>query len=171
MSPVSDCRCSAPTPPGYDPAPLAVILRTHRVQEGALVPVLQATQDEYGYLPRLALESIAHELRLPLAEVYGVATFYAQFHLEPRGEHIVRICHGTACHVRGASEITDVIVDELGVDVGQTSDDLRYTVESVACVGCCGLAPVVLIDGETHGALSTEGARRIASKLRREQSS
>jgi NADH:ubiquinone oxidoreductase subunit E len=81
----------------------------------------------------------------------------------------VRICHGTACHVRGATEITDVIVGELGVEVGSTSEDLSFTVESVACVGCCGLAPVVLIDGETHGGLSTQAARRIVSKLQREQ--
>jgi NADH-quinone oxidoreductase subunit E len=145
-------------------------LDTCHSEKGSLVRVLQETQEAYGYLPREALELIAGDLRLPLAEVYGVATFYAQFHLKPRGEHIVRICHGTACHVRGASEITDVITGELGVDVGETSDDLRYTVESVACVGCCGLAPVILIDGETHGGLSAQGARRIVNKLQREQS-
>jgi NADH-quinone oxidoreductase subunit E len=169
VKPVSDCACSSSAAPLFDPTALEEVLSAHRGQEGALVPVLQATQDAYGYLPREALERIAHALRLPLAEVCGVATFYAQFHLKPRGAHIVRICHGTACHVRGASEITDAIVGELGVEVGETSADLRYTVESVACVGCCGLAPVVLIDGETFGGLTSERARRIATKLRREQ--
>jgi NADH-quinone oxidoreductase subunit E len=152
----------------FEPAALEELLLAHQGQEGALVPVLQATQDVYGYLPREALERIARSLTLPLAEVYGVATFYAQFHLKPRGAHIVRICHGTACHVRGASDITDAIVGELGVEVGETSDDLRYTVESVACVGCCGLAPVVLIDGETFGGLTSKSARRIAAKLNKE---
>lgn len=168
MSAMPGCKCSD-TAPQFDPAPLDAILGMCD-HEGGLVPVLQATQESYGYLPRPALEAIAKALRLPLAEVFGVATFYAQFHLTPRGEHIIRICHGTACHVRGSSEITDVIVGELGVDVGETSDDLRFTIESVACVGCCGLAPVVLVDGETHGSLSAHGARKIVSKLRREQS-
>ncbi|PKQ15679.1 MAG: NADH-quinone oxidoreductase subunit NuoE [Actinobacteria bacterium HGW-Actinobacteria-7] len=166
---MSECSCTSSQSPEFDATALEAILSSGSTVEGALVPILQASQDAYGYLPRPALEMIARSLRLPLAEVYGVATFYAQFHLEPRGKHIVRICHGTACHVRGATEITDVIVGELGVEVGSTSEDLSFTVESVACVGCCGLAPVVLIDGETHGGLSTQAARRIVSKLQREQ--
>jgi len=161
------CECGSPSDSAFDDRPLLAILENHATQKGALVPVLQATQDEYGYLPEDALRLVARSMRLPLAEVYGVATFYAQFHLTPRGRHIVRICHGTACHVRGADGVTGAIVDELGVDVGETSEDLNFTIESVACVGCCGLAPVVLVDGETHGGLNTQSARKIASKLKR----
>jgi NADH:ubiquinone oxidoreductase subunit E len=159
------CACQGEA---FDPLPLVGILQAHAGEEGALVPVLQATQDAYGYLPAEALRSIANGLRQPLSEVYGVASFYAQFYLEPRGNHIVRICHGTACHVRGADDVTNAIVGELGVGVGETAADLSVTVESVACVGCCGLAPVALVDGETHGALNATTARRMAAALKRE---
>lgn len=155
----------------FDDTPLDAVFDEHGSERNALIPVLQAAQDAYGYLPREALERIAQRLRMPLSEVFGVATFYAQFHLEPRGERIVRICHGTACHVRGANEVTRVIEDELGVRVGETAADLSFTVESVACVGCCGLAPVVLVDDHTFGSLDAQGARRLASRFRRERAS
>jgi NADH:ubiquinone oxidoreductase subunit E len=155
----------------FDEAPLAEILGEYASRPGSLVPVLQATQGAYGFLPEPALTRISRSLRLPIAEVLGVATFYTQFHLQPRGEHVIRICHGTACHVRGASEVTTAIVSELGVEVGQTADDLSFTVESVACVGCCGLAPVVLIDEQTHGGLDGKAARKLAARLRRQRAS
>lgn len=162
------CRCRGEHEQ-FDDTALVQILGEHASQRGGLVPVLQATQNAYGYLPKEALGLISDSLGLPLSEVYGVATFYAQFHLNPRGEHIIRICHGTACHVKGASEVTDVIVSELGVALGQTAEDLSYTIESVACVGCCGLAPVVLVDDETHGSMDSKKARKLASNLRRKR--
>ena len=166
-----ECTCATQDESAFDDAPLDAVLDEHDCNRSALIPVLQAAQNAYGYLPREALARIAERLRMPLSEVFGVATFYAQFHLEPRGERIVRICHGTACHVRGANEVTRVIEDELGVRVGETSADMSFTVESVACVGCCGLAPVVLVDDKTFGGLDAQGARRLASRFRRERAS
>ncbi|MDA3936225.1 MAG: NAD(P)H-dependent oxidoreductase subunit E [Actinomycetota bacterium] len=137
---------------------------------GALIPVLQATQEIFGFLPEVALRAVADARDTPLSEVYGVATFYAQFHLEPRGDTIVRVCHGTACHVRGGDEVAAVISDELGIAVGETGQDLSFTVESVACVGCCGLAPLVLVDDQMHASLDSKSARKLAKRIRRERS-
>jgi len=162
---LSDCTCTDDKSPCFDAAALDGILVEHVMQPGSLMPVLQATQHAYGYLPEPALERIAEALGLPLAEIFGVATFYTHFHLSPPGRHIVQVCHGTACHVKGATEVTEAIVSELGVDVGKTSTDLSVTVESVSCVGCCALAPVVLIDETAHGGLDAKAARRLAKAL------
>ena len=168
-----ECTCE-PGESAFDYAPLDAVLAEHAPNgngssRSALIPVLQATQDVYGYLPKEALSRIADKLRTPLSAVFGVATFYTQFHLEPRGERIVRICHGTACHVRGANEVTNAIEDALGVKVGTTAEDLSFTIESVACVGCCGLAPVVLVDDQPFGGLDAASARKLASRFQRER--
>lgn len=120
--------------------------------------MLQETQKSLGYLSREAMEIVSEELGVPLAELYGVATFYAQFHLKPRGRHIIRVCRGTACHVRGSAKIMDNIMKMLNVKENETTEDLRFTLEPVACLGCCGLAPVVMIDEDTHGRLSNDEA-------------
>lgn len=171
-----ECTCAEQADSAFDFAPLDAVLAEHGSNgqgpgRSELIPVLQATQDAYGYLPKEALDRIADKLRTPLSAVYGVATFYSQFHLEPRGERIVRICHGTACHVRGADEVTCAIEDVLGVKVGTTAEDLSFTIESVACVGCCGLAPVVLVDDQPFGGLDAQSARRLASRFQRERKS
>jgi NADH:ubiquinone oxidoreductase subunit E len=158
--------CCQPESP-VDLSRLEAILAAHP-GDGALIAILQDTQDEYGYLPKDALREIARARGIPLSHVYGVATFYSQFHLRPRGDKVVRICHGTACHVRGAPEVTKVVTEELGVKVGETTDDLAFTLESVACVGCCGLAPVMLVDEQTHGQLDIVKTRRISAQLREE---
>ncbi|MDP2181510.1 MAG: NAD(P)H-dependent oxidoreductase subunit E [Actinomycetota bacterium] len=149
-----------------DLALLDPVFERYADDPGALIPVLQATQETYGYLPEPAIRAVASARNVPLSEVYGVATFYAQFHLRPRAETIVRICHGTACHVRGAPEVTRAVVEELGVKVGETTQDLAFTIESVACVGCCCLAPVMLVGSETYGQLDVVQTRRIAASLR-----
>lgn len=165
---MSHCTCSNDNASAaFDAAPLEEILAENVMQAGSLVPVLQATQHAYGYLPGPALEAIAEAIALPLAEVLGVATFYTQFHLEPRGRHIVQLCHGTACHVKGSDDVTDAITSELGVEMGQTADDLSVTIESVSCVGCCGLAPVILIDEDAHGGQTAKSARLLAKALLR----
>ena len=161
------CACEAEAEQ-IDLSLLEPVLAGYAGDHGALIPVLQHAQDVYGYLPREVLREIAERRQTPLSEVYGVVTFYGQFHLEPRGRTIVRICHGTACHVGGATEVTHAITDELGVELGTTSDDMNFTVEAVACVGCCGLAPVVVADGQVHGQVSAGDARKLAKKLRRE---
>lgn len=132
---------------------LEEVLAKYREQRGALIPVLQATQEIYGYLPREAVSRVARELRIPVSKVFGVATFYAQFHLTPRGRNIIRVCQGTACHVRGGAKILEAVQEELKIGPGGTTPDLRFTLEPVACLGCCGLAPVMMINEDTHGRL------------------
>ncbi len=125
--------------------------------EGArddLVAVLHGIQAALGWLPQPALERVAESMQLPPAQVFGVATFYEQFYLEPRGDVIVRVCRGTACHVLGAERITEKLSEKLGVQPRQTTEDRKYSLEEVACVGCCSLAPVVVVDDETHGRLT-----------------
>jgi len=166
---VSDhtCRCATESE-AVDLTLLGPVLAEYADDLGALIPVLQRAQEVYGFLPREVLREIAEQRETPFSEVYGVATFYSQFHLEPRGKTIVRICHGTACHVAGAPEVTSAIVDELGVAVGETSADMNFTVEAVACVGCCGLAPVVVTGEQVHGQMTPLSARKLSKQLRRE---
>jgi NADH-quinone oxidoreductase subunit E len=122
--------------------------------EMSVIPALQRAQEVYGYLPESVLAQIADELRVPWAHVYGVATFYAQFHLKPRGKHTIRVCRGTACHVAGAAAIIEAVEQALGVRDGETTDDLLFTLQTVACLGTCSLAPVMLIDDAYHGRLT-----------------
>ncbi|MBM3472455.1 MAG: NADH-quinone oxidoreductase subunit NuoE [Armatimonadetes bacterium] len=121
--------------------------------EMSVIPALQRAQEVYGYLPESVLAQIADELRVPWARVYGVATFYAQFHLKPRGRHIVLVCRGTACHVGGASEILGALEERLGIREGETTPDLMFTLETVACLGACALAPVIVVGGRYYGHL------------------
>ena len=149
------CNCSSAG--DFDLAPLMDVLADYKAEpKGALIPVLQKAQDIYGYLPKPVLEAIARELGIPLSEVFGVVTFYAQFHLNPRGKNIIRVCQGTACHVRGASGILDAISNHLKISPGGTTDDLTFTLETVACLGACGLAPVIMVNDETHGRLTPD---------------
>src|SRR6056297_935625 len=137
-------------------APVRKILDRYEKKERYLIPVLQEAQEEYGYLPEEVLKEVASSLNLSLSQVYGVVTFYSQFHQEPRGKNIVRVCIGTACHVRGGDKVLEALKDELGVDSGETTEDLKFTLESVACIGACGLAPVIMVNDDTHGRLTPE---------------
>ncbi|MEF8834548.1 MAG: NADH-quinone oxidoreductase subunit NuoE [Candidatus Thermoplasmatota archaeon] len=142
------------------------ILEQYSQDPSSLIPILQETQEQYGYLPRDVIESIAEYLELPVSKIYGVATFYAQFRFEPQGEHVVRICHGTACHVQGAEGITDAVEDTLDIDTGETTDDGIFTLERVACLGCCSLAPVIMVNDTAHGNLTREKAKEVLEKYR-----
>ena len=138
-------------------AQLDEILAEYGSKKGTLIPILQKAQGVFGYLPREVLVRISEKTEIPISQVYGVVTFYAQFHLEPRGRNIIRSCQGTACHVRGGKSIMDEIVAYLGLGEGQiTTKDLKFTLESVACIGCCGLAPVIMVNDDTHGRLAPE---------------
>jgi len=128
---------------------------------GALIPVLQNVQSRIGYLPREAMERIAQRTGVPASRVFGVATFYSQFRLEPVGRYVIKVCHGTACHVQGAVAVTEAICSELGVEPGDTTADGKFTIESVACLGCCSLAPVMMIEENTFGRLTPDAARKI----------
>ncbi len=135
---------------------LAKLLGQYRDYKGGLIPVLQEAQNIYGYLPKEVLQQIAKELRIPFSKVFGVCTFYAQFHLKPRGRNIIRVCLGTACHVRGGSKIFEAAQDSLGVGQGGTTEDLRFTLETVARIGACGLSPCMMVNDETHGRLAPQ---------------
>ena len=121
-----------------------------------LIPILQETQEQFRYLPAAAMREIARFLRIPESTAYGVSTFYAQFKLTPIGRRVSRICRGTACHVRGASKVLSEMEKRLGIKPGETTADLEYTLETVACIGACALAPTMTIDNETHGKMSTK---------------
>ena len=127
-----------------------------------LIPVLQETQEKFRYLPAAAMQEISRFLRIPESTVYGVSTFYAQFKLTPLGRKIVRVCRGTACHVRSGSKILEEAEKLLGIKAGETSDDLEYTLETVACIGACALAPTITIDKETYGKMT---AKKVAEAL------
>lgn len=146
--------------------PLYEILKEYEADEKNLIPVLQQAQTEYGYLPEEVLKKVAVKLDLSLSQIYGVVTFYTQFHLEPRGENIIRVCTGTACHVRGAGEVLDVLKEELGVGNGETTENLKFTLETVACIGACGLAPVIMVNDNTHGRLTADTAREVLNNYR-----
>jgi NADH-quinone oxidoreductase subunit E len=152
-------------PPLTDPAKVERVLARYSRRKGAVIPVLQEVQDALGYLPIWAIEAIALGLNVPASQVYGVVTFYAQFRLKPIGKHLCKVCHGTACHVSGATEVGEAILDQLRVAEGETTADGKFTVESVACLGCCSLAPVIMIDQETFGRLSPDKARTIVKEF------
>ena len=130
-------------------------------QAGALIPLLQSAQDTYGYISEKAIDYISHVTGIPSADIYGVVTFYAQFRTKPLGKYVVKVCNGTACHVNGAKTISNTINDELNIDYEETSDDGSFSLLSVACIGCCSLAPVILINDETYGRLTPTKLRKI----------
>ena len=125
---------------------------------------IEEVQALYNYLPKDALEYIAASTGTPIAQIYGVVTFYSQFHLNPRGRNIIRVCQGTACHVRGGKVILQTIEKELGIKAGHTTEDLRFTLETVACIGACGLAPVMQVNEDTHGRLTPDKLSAILAK-------
>ena len=138
-----------------------VFAKYEDMAKGSLIPVLQACQDAYGYLPFKALEAIAKQLNTPISQIYGVVTFYAQFRLIPRGRHVIRSCQGTACHVRNSARILESLKTTLGVAPGGTTEDMKFTLETVACIGACSLAPVMMIDTDAHGRLRPDRIPKI----------
>ncbi len=126
-----------------------------------IIPALQKVQDHFGYLPRPAVEQVSRRMRTPLSRLYGVATFYAQFKMKPRGRYIIRVCKGTACHIQGSPKISERIEYILGIESGETTDDLRFTLEEVACIGACALAPVIMINDDPHGRLTPDKIKDI----------
>ncbi|GEA14246.1 NADH-quinone oxidoreductase subunit E [Moorella sp. E308F] len=143
---------------------LAEVLERYAGTKGALIPLLQEAQEIYGYLSREVMQEIARRLKIPFSQVYGVATFYTQFHLKPRGRNIIRVCQGTACHVRGGARLLEAISATLGIGKNETTPDGRFTLETVACLGSCGLAPVMMINEETYGRLAPEKIPTILEK-------
>jgi NADH-quinone oxidoreductase subunit E len=141
------------------------VIAKYKGKKGNMIPLLQGVQNTYGYLPKEAFRKIASETGLKLSEMYGVATFYAQFRLKPVGKHIIKVCHGTACHVQNAPAITQSLEESLGIKSGETTSDKLFTLEAVACLGCCSLAPVMMIGEDTHGKLTGKNATKIIKDI------
>lgn len=133
---------------------------------GALMPVLQEIQDAYGYIPEETVHLTAERLNVYASQIYGVLTFYAQFHLEPRGKYIIRVCMGTACHVKGAGRIGDTIKERLGIGHAETTEDLLFTAEYVACIGACGMAPVIMVNDATYGSITVQKTDEVVEKYK-----
>lgn len=147
-------------------AKLDEIIARHKGQKGAVMQTLQDAQEVFGYVPKEVQIHIAEGLGTTLSEVYGVATFYSQFALEPRGRFIVGVCMGTACYVRGAKAILDKMIAETGTPVGKTSADGRFTIRDTRCLGACGLAPVIMINDDVYGRLVPEDIKGIVDKYK-----
>ena len=142
------------------------IIAKNKGKKGNLIPLLQGAQELFGFISKPAFEKLSRETGIPLSDMYGVATFYAQFRLNPVGKNIIKVCHGTACHVQNAVEISESLEEALKIKDGQTTDDRFFTLESVACLGCCSLAPVMMIGDQTYGKLTGNEAVKIVKNIR-----
>jgi len=143
------------------------ILDKYETMQGALMPVLQAIQEAYGYIPEPCVHLAAERLNVYPSQIYGVLTFYAQFHLAPRGKYIVRVCMGTACHVKGAGRIGDTLKDRLGIGHAESTEDLKFTAEYVACIGACGMAPVIMVGDDTYGSMTVQKMDEVIAKYQK----
>lgn len=150
----------------HDFSRLEAILPAYQGKKGGLIPLLQEAQALEGYLSRPVLDYISEKMNVPAAEIYGVVTFYSMFRLEPQGKHIVRVCKGTACHVSDADGIKDALIENLKLENGAlTTSDMQFTLVEVACLGCCSLAPVIMVDDQTFGKLTPEAIPGILDKF------
>jgi NADH-quinone oxidoreductase subunit E len=134
--------------------------------DGLLISTLEDIQAHYNYLPEEALREVSRRLAIPLRDIYGVATFYQSFSFTPKGKHIITVCLGTACHVRGGTRMVDIISNELGIGPGETTPDMLFTLETVNCLGACALGPIVVVDGEYHGNMNSSKVDALLKKLR-----
>ncbi len=144
---------------------LGKILSVFKGKKGGLISILQRVQEEFGYLPEEALSEIAAFMGLSSSQVFSVATFYAHFYLNRRGDHLVRVCQGTACHVRGARNILETAQHKLGIKTGETTEDYKYSLERVACLGSCALAPIVVIDDTLYPQITTKKMTEILASV------
>jgi len=152
------CACSGPAFCGTPEQEKALrdVIENHKGQPGALMPVMQEAQEIYGYLPIQVQKIIAAGMGVPLSEVYGVATFYAQFTLQPKGQYRISVCLGTACYVKGSGQVLARIKEKLGIEAGGCTADGKFSLDACRCVGACGLAPVMMINDEVHGRLTPD---------------
>ncbi|MGC8500097.1 MAG: NADH-quinone oxidoreductase subunit NuoE [Leptospirales bacterium] len=139
-------------------------------REGAVVQILQTIQEKYGYVPAEILERVGDDLGIPHSKMFGVLTFYSQFYREPRGKFILKVCVGTACHVRGAGLLVDKIKENLNVEEGENTEDMLFTLEPVSCLGSCALAPMAMVNGNTYGKLSGDKMVEILRQIKDESS-
>ena len=163
----NNAKARTPEIPGKDVAALLDEIGVSR--ESNLIAVLQRVQGGFGYLPAAALREVSRRTRIPLSRIYGVLSFYAQFYTEPRGRHTIRCCRGTACHVRGSKQVIHTASHRLGLEDGQTSDDMRFSFETVACLGACALSPVVVIDRKYYGKMTPRRLEQVLNRLLAEE--
>ena len=145
------------------------LIKKYKNKKGNVIPLLQGTQSIYGYLPHQAIIKLSEATGLSLSNMFGVATFYAQFYLTPRGRKTVRVCRGTACHVRGGALILEAVERELGIKDGETTPDLEYSLETVACIGACALAPAMVVDEDTYGKITPSEAAKVISRKKNKE--
>ena len=157
-----NCNCS-------DLTLLKDVLEKYAGVKGSLITILQKAQDIYGYLPTDVIYHVAKKIGSTPAEVMGVATFYTQFRLKPVGKYLIMLCQGTACHVNGSERIENTIKEHLGIADGETTEDGLFTLKNVACLGCCSLSPVMMINGETYGKLTPAEAKKIIADIRKKE--
>lgn len=141
-------------------------IEKYKTTKGALIPVLHEIQSLYGYLPEDILKIVSEELSISMSEIYGVATFYSIFSLKPKGEYIIRVCMGTACYVKGAQLLLDKLSEDLGIQVGETTEDGKFTLESTRCIGACGLAPALMVNDKVYGRLVKEDIKNILKEYK-----
>lgn len=153
-------KCSS-TPNNGLIAEVNEILCKHKNREGALIDVLHEIQELFGYLPEQAMKQVAEGLSLPLSKVYGVATFYSLFTLEPKGKYVIRLCESAPCHIRGAGEVLSAIEEELNIKPGETTQDGKFTLEFTSCLGVCGVAPAIMIGDQVYGNLTPEKVKEV----------
>lgn len=144
-------------------AEIAEIRKAH-AGKGLTIAALQKAQDIFGYLPEKALTIISEELEVPLAEIYGIATFYAQFSLFPKGQYKIGVCLGTACYVKGSGDVYQKVCEELKIEGGQCTDDLKFSLDATRCIGCCGLAPVLTVNDDVYGKVTVDEVPKILAK-------
>ena len=164
------CECEKEPKAEFDPTKVDLSLMDEVIdkfkrENGNLISVLQDAQEAYGYLPLDVLNLIADRTGNKRAKIYGIATFYSQFRLKPRGKYIILTCQGTACHVNGSEGIVEALCEELNIKVGDSTSDWMFSLEEVACLGCCSLAPVIMINGEAHGNLTPKSAKKIIKDI------
>ena len=145
-------------------AKLLEVIKEHKGQKGALMPIMQAAQDIYGYLPYQVQKIISDETGIPIEKIYGVATFYAQFSMQPKGKYVVSVCLGTACYVKGSGNVLDEVEKVLGIKDGECTPDGKFSIETCRCVGACGLAPVMIVDGDVYGKMKPDMVADILAK-------
>ncbi len=144
-----------------------IVERCKKIHGNSLIAILQGIQDKYRYIPEDAIKIVSKKFALSLIDVYGVATFYNSFNLKPIGEHLIIVCLGTACHVRGGARIVDTISMNLGIKPGETTHDFKFTLQTVNCLGCCAIGPIVVIDGEYHGQMTLSKALSLLRNIRK----
>ncbi len=145
-------------------AELKAYIAEHKNVDGPLMPILQKAQNLFGYLSYETMELISDEMDVPVSDIFGIATFYAQFSLRPTGDNVISVCTGTACYVKGAASVLDAVKKELNIEAGETTEDGKFSIRDTRCLGCCGLAPVMMINDDVYGRMTPDAVKGILAK-------